>query len=255
MDPELGVELGKLMGRQGVKVRTGATLDRVERNGEGWRCYVKKGADEEVIDVDVVLLGVGRKANTDGMGLEALGVKLHKRGVELVDDTMRTHVPNIYAIGDITGRIQLAHVAENEGIFAVTNAITGSDRKTDYKAVPSAVYTNPEVAAVGLTEAEAKEKGYDVVVGRARFGIFAKAMAQETRDGFVKVVAERKYGELLGVHMIGAHVTDLIHEAVVAIKLEATLDYLADTMHAHPSMAEAVLEAYEDAQGHAIHKM
>ncbi|RYG43346.1 FAD-binding protein, partial [bacterium] len=116
MDPELGVELGKLMGRQGVKVRTGATLDRVERNGEGWRCYVKKGADEEVIDVDVVLLGVGRKANTDGMGLEALGVKLHKRGVELVDDTMRTHVPNIYAIGDITGRIQLAHVAENEGI-------------------------------------------------------------------------------------------------------------------------------------------
>ncbi|RYG36738.1 dihydrolipoyl dehydrogenase [bacterium] len=255
MDVELGTELGKLMGRQGVKVRTGAGLDRVERNGEGWRCYVKKGADEEVIDVDVILLGVGRKANTDGMGLEALGVKLHKRGVELVDDTMRTHVPNIYAIGDVTGRIQLAHVAENEGIVAVTNAITGSEKKTDYKAVPSAVYTNPEIASVGLTEAQAKEQGYDVVVGRARFGIFAKAMAQETRDGFVKVVAERKYGELLGVHMIGAHVTDLIHEAVVAIKLEATLDYLADTMHAHPSMAEAVLEAYEDAQGHAIHKM
>ncbi|CAN5552320.1 dihydrolipoyl dehydrogenase [soil metagenome] len=255
MDTELGVELGKLMGRQGVKVRTGAGLDRVERNGEGWRCYVKKGADEEVIDVDVILLGVGRKANIDGMGLEEVGVKLHPRGVQVANDTMRTHVPHIFAIGDVTGRIQLAHVASHEGIVAVTNAINGGDKMADYKAVPVAVYTSPEVAAVGLTEEQAKEKGYDVVVGRAKFAIFAKAMAQETRDGFVKVVAERKYGEVLGVHMIGAHVTDLIHEAVVAIKLEATLESMNDTIHAHPTMAEAVLEAFEDAAGHAIHKM
>jgi len=255
MDPELGTELGKVLGRQGVKVRTGATIDRVERNGEGWKVFVKKGADEEVIEADVVLLGVGRKANTEGMNLEKIGVQMHRRGVQVADDTLRTHVPNIWAIGDVTGRIQLAHVASHEGIVAVTNAIKGQNKAVDYKVVPNCVYTSPEVASVGITEAEAKEKGYDVVVGKANFRIFGKAMATGEQDGFVKVVAEKKYGEVLGVHMIGAHVTDMIHEAAVAIKLEATIESIAETIHAHPTMAEAVLEAFEDAMGHAIHKM
>jgi dihydrolipoamide dehydrogenase len=254
MDTDLGVELGKLMGRQGVKVRTGATIDRCEKNGEGWRVFVKKGAEEEILEVDVVLLGVGRKANTEGMNLEKIGVQMHRRGVSLLDDSMRTHVPNIWAIGDVTGRVQLAHVASNEGIVAVTNAIQGTNKLVDYKQIPNCVYTIPEVASAGLTEAEAREKGYDVVVGKANFRIFAKAMAIGEQDGFVKVVGERKYGELLGVHMIGPHVTDLIHEAVIALKLEATIDSIAETMHAHPTLAEAVLEAFEDAQGHAIHK-
>ncbi|MGV3614530.1 MAG: dihydrolipoyl dehydrogenase [Fimbriimonas sp.] len=255
MDPELGTELGKIVSKQGIKLKTGATIEKCERNGEGWKVHIKKGTEVEVVETDVVLLGVGRKANTEGMNLEKIGVQLHRRGVQVVDDTLRTHVPNIYAIGDVTGRIQLAHVAEHEGIHAVTNILKGEAKLFDYKVVPNCVYTSPEVASVGLTEGEAKEKGYDVVVGKANFRYFGKAMATGEQDGFVKVVAEKKYGEVLGVHMIGAHVTDMIHEAAVAIKLEATLESIAETIHAHPTMAETVIEAFEDALGHAIHKL
>jgi len=253
-DTDLGVELGKLLGRQGIKIRLGATIESTEKVGDVWKVNIKRGAESEVVEVDVVLMGVGRKANTEGMNLEKIGVQLHRRGVQVADDTMRTHVPNIYAIGDVTGRIQLAHVASMEGIIAVTNAVTGDNRKVDYKAVPNCVYTSPEVSSVGLTEGAAKEKGYDVTVGRFNFRPLGKAMATGEQEGFVKVVCDRKYGEVLGVHMIGAHVTDMIHEGVVALKLEATLDYMIDTMHAHPTMSEAVLEAFEDAAGHAIHK-
>ncbi|MDX2065391.1 MAG: dihydrolipoyl dehydrogenase [Fimbriimonadaceae bacterium] len=255
MDTDLGTELGKLLTRQGVKVKTGASLERAERTANGWKCTVKRGTETEEIEVNVILLGVGRKAATEGVGLEEIGVKLHRRGVEIADDTMITHVPHIWAIGDVTGRIQLAHTAMHEGIVAAHNAVQGTQKRINFKAVPNAVYTSPEVASVGLTEGEAKEKGYDVVVGRSKFMIFGKAMATKETDGFVKVVADRKYGELLGVHMLGAHVTDMIHEAVVAINLEATLESLADSIHAHPTMSEAVLEAVEDALGHAIHKL
>lgn len=255
MDSDLGVELGKLLTKQGIKLRTGATIEKCEKSGEGWKVSIKKGTDVEVVECDVVLLGVGRKANTEGMNLEKIGVKLHPRGVQVKDDSLVTDVPNIYAIGDVTGRIQLAHVAEHEGVHAVTNILKGESKQFDYKVVPNCVYTSPEVASVGLTEAQAKEKGYDVVVGRANFRYFGKAMATGEQDGFVKVVAEKKYGEILGVHMIGGHVTDLIHEAAASIKLEATLESIADTIHAHPTMAECVIEAVEDALGHAIHKL
>lgn len=255
MDTDLGVELGKLLGRQGIKVRAGSSLEKVEKTADGWKCHIKKGGDTEVVEVEVILLGVGRKANTEGMNLEKMGVKLHRRGVEVADDTLVTHVPNIYAIGDVTGRIQLAHVASAEGICAVTNAIKGEKRLMDYKAVPNCVYTVPEVASVGLTQSEAESQGHEVVIGKANFRIFGKAMAIAETDGFVKIVAEKKYGEILGVHMIGPHVTDMIAAAVAAIRLEATAEFMAETIHAHPTLAEAMLEAYEDACGHAIHKM
>ncbi len=255
MDTDLGVELGKLLGRQGIKVMGGATLEKVAKTKKGWKCTVKRGVETEEIEVQVILLGVGRKANTDGMNLDKIGVRLHKRGVELLDDTLKTHVPNIYAIGDVTGRIQLAHVASAEAICAVTNMIQGTDKKFDYKAVPNCVYTVPEVASVGLTQSEAETQGYEVSVGKFGFRPLGKAMAIAEQDGFVKVVVDKKYGEILGVHMLGAHVTDMIAAGVAAIKLEATLDYMVDTIHAHPTMAEAMLEAYEDAAGHAIHKV
>src|SRR5438270_5692101 len=176
MDQDLGVELGKQLSKQGIKVRTGATLEKAEKTKKGWKCHVKKGADTEVVDVDVVLLGVGRKANTDNMNLEKIGVKLHRRGVEVLDDTLRTHVPNIYAIGDVTGRIQLAHVASHEGIHAVTNALKGENRPVDYRAVPNCVYTVPEVSSVGLSQSEAEAQGYQVTVGKFNFRPLGKAM-------------------------------------------------------------------------------
>lgn len=255
MDSDLGVELGKSLTKSGIKVRTGASLEKVERVGDVWKCTVKKGTDEEVVEADVVLLGVGRKANTEGMGLEEIGVKLHKRGVELANEEMQTHVPHIYAVGDVTGRIQLAHVAMYEGQIAAYNIVKEGHRTPDYKTVPNAVYTYPEVASVGITEGEAREKGYDVVTGKAMFRTFGRAIATGQTEGFVKVVAEKKYGEVLGLHMIGAGVTDLIHEGSIALKLEATLESIADAIHAHPTMSECVLEAFEDALGHAIHKM
>lgn len=254
LDGDLGVELGKVLTKQGIKVKTGATIEKCEKSGDVWKVTVKKGTDVEVIETEVVLLGVGRKANIEGMNLEEIGIKLHRKGVQVVDDSLKTHVPNIYAIGDVTGRIQLAHVASHEGIVAVTNILEGKNKLVDYKTVPSCVYTSPEVASVGLSEGEAREKGYEVTVGKFNFRPLGKAMASGEQDGFVKIVADKKYGEVLGVHMLGAHVTDMIHEGVVAIKLEATLEYMVDTIHAHPTMSEAVLEAFEDALGHAIHK-
>jgi dihydrolipoamide dehydrogenase len=254
MDQDLGVELGKLLGRQGLQIKTGATLEKCTKTKNGWKCMVKKGGETEEVEVDVVLLGVGRKANTDGMNLEKIGVKLHRRGVETVDDSLRTHCDNVWAIGDVRGHIQLAHVASMEGVHVATNIAKGLSKSFDYRAVPNCVYTVPEVASVGLTQSEAEAKGYDVAVGKFAFRPLGKAMAIGEQDGFVKVVAEKKYGEVLGVHMLGAHVTDMIAAGVAAIKLEATLEVMAETIHAHPTMAEAMLEAYEDALGHAVHK-
>ena len=189
------------------------------------------------------------------MNLEKLGIKLHRRGVEVVDDTLQTHVPNIYAIGDVTGRIQLAHVASHEGCVVAANIVKGEKSQVSYKVVPNCVYTVPEVSSVGLTEGQARAQyGDDVTVGMFNFRGLGKAIATGHQDGFVKVVCEKKFGEVLGVHMIGAHVTDMIHEGAIAINLEATIESMTDTIHAHPTMCEAVLEAFEDAHGLAIHK-
>jgi dihydrolipoamide dehydrogenase len=255
MDLDLGTELAKGLSRQGIKIKTASGLEKCERKGEGWVCHIKKGTEIEKVEVDVVLLGVGRKANVEGMNLDKIGVQLHRRGVQTVDDTLVTHVPHIYAIGDVRGHIQLAHVASAEGICAVQNIVNGTAKKMDFKAVPSCVYTVPEVATVGLSQSEAEAQGYEVSVGKFGFRANGKAMAIAEQEGFVKVVCEKKYGEVLGVHMIGPHVTDMIHEGVVALKLEATLDYMIETIHAHPTLSEVTLEAFEDAAGHAIHKL
>ncbi len=254
-DEDLGKELEKLLKKQKMDIRTETALEKCEKTSKGWKCTIKKGGATEEIEVQVVLLGVGRKANTDGMNLEGVGVKLHPRGVEVVDNTLKTHVDSIYAIGDCVGNIQLAHVASCEGLVAAANAVRDAESTVNYKAVPNCIYTVPEVASVGMSEKEAKEAGYDVGVGKFAFRALGKAMAIAEPEGFVKVVIDNKYGEVLGVHMIGAHVTDMIQEGVVAIKHEATLDSMLECIHAHPTMCEAVLEAFEDAAGHAVHKM
>ncbi|MDQ2986853.1 MAG: dihydrolipoyl dehydrogenase [Armatimonadota bacterium] len=254
-DAELGAELGKAFKKRGIEVHLGATVEKAAKTKTGWKCTVKSGGSTQEIEAEIVLLGVGRKANTDGMNLEKIGVTLHKRGVEVANQKMQTHVPNIYAIGDVIGNIQLAHVASMEGIVAAENC-AGKERLMDYKVVPNCVYTIPEIASVGLTEGEAKAQGFDVTVGKFNFRANGKAMAAGEQDGFVKIVAEKKYGEVLGMSIIGPHATDLIHTGATAIQLEATLDYMTSMIHAHPTLAEVILEAYEvAAHGKSIHTL
>jgi dihydrolipoamide dehydrogenase len=215
----------------------------------------KAGGEESVATADVVLVSVGRVPFTTGLNLETVGVELgagpSKRGVK-VDTHMRTNVPGVYAIGDVTGG-GLAHVATMEGLVAAEN-ICGQDQTMSYKAVPSCIYTEPEVASVGLTEQESRDKGFDVKIGTFPFKNLGKAMAINQQEGFVKIVAEGKYGEILGVHIIGPHATDLIHEGVVSIQLENTVEELMRTIHAHPTLGEAIGQANEDVMGLSIDK-
>jgi dihydrolipoamide dehydrogenase len=204
------------------------------------------------VECDVILVGVGRRAVTRDIGLEQAGVEVARSGV-VVDEHMRTTVPGIYALGDVTGKFLLAHVASHQGIVAAENAM-GHEAKMDYRAIPSPVFTEPELSTVGMSEQQAREAGYDVMVGKFPFRPLGRAMAMEQREGMVKVVAERKYGEVLGVHIVGPHASDLIHEAVAAIKLEATVEEVMTMVHAHPTLAEAIMESSLDVRGEAIHK-
>lgn len=187
------------------------------------------------------------------IGLEGIGVEVTKQGIT-VNDKMETTVPGIYAIGDVTGKYQLAHVASHQGITAAENAM-GQASSISYRAVPSPVFTEPELATVGLTEKQARDAGHDVVVGVFPFRPLGKAMAMDQQEGMVKVVSERKYGEILGVHIVGPHASDLIHEAVAAIELEGTVKELQHMIHAHPTLPEAIMEAAFDVDGASIHKM
>lgn len=252
-DDDLSKEIDRSLKRQGIMILASSQLAKVSQGESGHRCTLTGEKGENVVEAEVVLLGVGRKAAIEGLGLEKIGVELHKRGVKVQNDHMQTNVPSVYAIGDCTGHIQLAHVASMEGIVAASNAM-GVERRMDYGSVPNCVYTVPEVASVGLTEAEARSKGYDVKVGKFQFRPLGRSMAANEKEGLVKVVAESRYDELLGVHIVGPQATSLIHEAVAAIKLEATIEYMVDMIHAHPTFSEALIEAYEDVHGKAIHK-
>lgn len=254
MEEELGTELGKLMSKSGVKVMTGCAVEKAEKVGKMWKVTVKNGTESSVVEVEAILVAVGRRSYTDNLNLEKIGVKLNRRGVE-VNDFLQTSVPHIYAIGDVTGRIQLAHVASHEASIACHNIKNGPEKSPDYRAVPNCIYTVPEVASVGMTEGEAREAGHDVAIGKFMFRPLGRAMAINAQDGFVKIISETKYGEVLGVHMIGPMVTDLIAQAVVAIKLEATVDVMVETIHAHPTLSEVMLDAYEDVHGMSIHKI
>lgn len=253
-DREIGAELRKLLTRQGIKFHLSSKVVKVDH--KAGKCTVtvedEKGGSKTV-ECDVVLVGAGRKAYYEGLGLESVGVTTSRRGIE-VDDYLRTNIPSIYAIGDVTGKQLLAHLASHMGIVAAENAM-GHTVKMDYRAVPAPIYTVPEVASVGLSEEEARAQGYDVQTGRFPFRPLGRAMALGEQDGFVKVVAEKKYGELLGVHIIGPYATEMIHEAVIAIKLEATVEELMTTIHAHPTLSEAMGEAALDVKSDAIHKM
>jgi dihydrolipoamide dehydrogenase len=252
-DEEIGKALARLFGRRGIKVLTGARVLAIERGGEGEALVRYQGADgaEATVAAERVLLGVGRAPLTTDLGLESAGVRLD-RGWVPVDEAMRTNVPGIYAIGDITRHQLLAHVASHQGLVAVER-IAGRERRVDYDRVPACTFTHPEVASVGLTEARAREAGYAVQVGRFPFAALGRAQTVGATDGFVKIVADARYGEILGVHILGAAASDMIAEATLALQLEATLDDLVETIHAHPTWPEATAEAALAARGLALH--
>jgi dihydrolipoamide dehydrogenase len=229
-------------------------VEKIDRGPAGLAVHFTGQTGSQSVDTQFVLLATGRRAYTEGLGLENTRIDTHK-GAITVDDRMRTSVPNIFAIGDCVhvGSYMLAHVASREGEVAVEN-IAGQDVRMDYRAVPNCVYTHPEVATVGLTEEEAREQHENVRVGRFPFRVLGKALAAGEREGFVKIVSEERYGEILGVHMVGAHVTDMIAEAALAIQMEGTVEDLYHTIHAHPTLPEALMEASLDVFGRAIHK-
>ncbi|HVT56808.1 MAG TPA: dihydrolipoyl dehydrogenase [Thermoanaerobaculia bacterium] len=251
-DEEVSAELEKALRKRKIKVLAGAQMTAAEPVDGGVRLRLERQGKSESVEAEILLSAVGRRPLTEELGLEALGVELD-RGYVKVNPLMQTAVPHIYAIGDVVNTPWLAHVASAEGILAVEHMAGRPVRPLNYDRVPSCTYCDPEVGSVGLTEAHARERGYEVAVGKFPFTALAKASILGHNEGFVKVVRETRYDELLGVHIIGPHATDLIAEACAALAMEATDEELVRTIHAHPTLSEAVGEAAHAALGHAIH--
>jgi dihydrolipoamide dehydrogenase len=236
----------------GMDVRTGTTVERIEPDGEALRLHLR-GAKAGTLDVDLVLVGIGRKYLSEVVSAAPeLGVELGPKGQILVNDRMETNVPGIFAIGDVTGKTMLAHGASAEGLVAVANALGGSKRM-DYRVVPACTFTSPEVASVGLTEREAREAGREVKIGRFPFLSSGRAQSMGATEGMVKIVGDAATDEVLGVHIMGAEAGELIAAAAVAMAMEATVAEIAHTIHTHPTLSEAVMEAAENYLGRGIH--
>jgi dihydrolipoamide dehydrogenase len=251
-DASLGAELEKAFKKRGIGVHAGTKVERVVSGKDGVKVTASKDGNPVELEAEVLLVAVGRRPLTEDLGLEAASIKLDRGFIE-VDSFMRTAAPGVYAIGDIVKTQALAHVASHEGIVAAEHAAGADPHPIDYDKIPSCTYCDPEVASIGLTEDEAKKRGYDVAVGQFPFTAIAKAKILEDTRGFVKIVADKKYDEVLGVHIIGAHATELIAEATAALNLEATAASLFQAVHAHPTLSEAMGEAALSVHGRAIH--
>jgi dihydrolipoamide dehydrogenase len=252
-DEEISKEFARLFKKKGIEVFTDAKVESATPSDSGVKVVVSTKGKQQIFDVDVVLSATGRRAVLENCGLEQTKVKVD-RGLVQVDPYMRTGEPNVYAIGDIVPTPALAHCASFEGILAIEHIKGLEVRPINYDHVPNCTYTDPEVASVGLTEKKAKERGYDVKIGKFPFTANAKARILGEAGGLVKFVSEKKYDELLGVHIVGPRATELIAEACAGLELEATSESIARTMHAHPTLSEALMEAGEDVAGHSIHQ-
>ena len=259
-DAEVGEALGKALRKQGIRVLTGTRVEKVERveageagaEGPGLCLTLSAEGRTQTLEAEKALVAIGVRPNSEELGLEAVGVAT-ERGWIVVDERMQTNVPGIYAIGDVTGKLPLAHVASAQGIVAV-EAIAGREPEPlDYTRMPRCTYASPEVASVGLTEAQAREQGYEVRVGQFPFRANGKALALDDYEGFVKVVADARYNQVLGVHMIGPHVTELVAGPTGMIRLETTVEELAHTVHPHPTLSEVVMEAAHVVLGQPVH--
>ncbi|MES2276777.1 MAG: dihydrolipoyl dehydrogenase [Bacteroidota bacterium] len=251
-DEEISKQLGRILKKQGINIMTGSTVESVDSTGDLCKVSVKTATGVEVLEAEVVLSAIGISTNIEGIGLEENGVKTDK-GKVLVDDYYRTNVEGVYAIGDIVKGQALAHVASAEGITCVEKIAGLNPEPINYNNIPGCTYCLPEVASVGYTEKAAKEAGYEVKIGKFPFSASGKAAAAGAKDGFVKVIFDAKYGEFLGAHMLGHNVTEMIAEVVAARKLETTGHEMIKTIHPHPTMSEALMEAAADAYGEVIH--
>ena len=251
-DEDISKQMERSMKKAGVSIMTNASVERIDTSGNGVKAFVKTAKGEEVLEADILLSAVGIKTNIENIGLEETGIATDRDKI-LVNAYYQTNVPGYYAIGDVTPGQALAHVASAEGILCVEKIAGLHVEALDYGNIPGCTYATPEIASVGMTEKQAKEKGYEIKVGKFPFSASGKAKAAGTPDGFVKVIFDAKYGEWLGCHMIGAGVTDMIAEAVVARKLETTGHEILKAVHPHPTMSEAVMEAVAEAYGEVIH--
>ena len=252
-DEEISKELEKSFRKRGIKSLTGTKLEKVEKTDAGVLVTGKDGAGKDVsLEAEMLLVAVGRAPFTEGLGLEGTKIKV-ERGYVSVDHFCRTAEPNVYAIGDVIATPALAHLASKEGIMVVEQIAGQKTHPINLRHVPSCTYCDPEVASVGLTEAKARAMGYDVKTAKFPFSASGKARILGEEEGFVKVVAETKYDELLGVHIIGPHATEIIHECILALHLESTSEELGRAIHAHPTVSEAIMEAAEGVHGLTIH--
>lgn len=251
-DAEVSKQLERSFKKQGIKIMTSSSVESVDTSGDGCKVTVKTKKGEQVIEADVVLSAVGIAANIENIGLEDVGIATDK-GKILVNDFYETNIPGYYAIGDVVPGQALAHVASAEGITCVEKIAGQNPEKIDYNNIPGCTYCFPEVASVGYTEQAAKDAGYEVKVGKFPFSASGKASAAGHKDGFVKLIFDAKYGELLGGHMIGANVTEMVAELVALRKLETTGHEVIKTVHPHPTLSEAVMEAAAAAYDEVIH--
>jgi dihydrolipoamide dehydrogenase len=252
-DEALGTELAKAFKRRGIASHTSTRVTEVTTKGDGVQVKAGKGGKPLELAADLLLVAVGRRPVTDDLGLESTRVRLDEHGFVEVDEMLRTGEPGVYAIGDILPTQALAHVASHEGTLAVEHAAGLNPQALDYDRVPSCTYCQPEVASVGLSEQAARERGHDVAVGRFPFTAIGKAKILGDTRGFVKIVSEKRYDQVLGVHIVGPHATELIAEAAAALSLEATTESIIHTIHAHPTLAEAMGEAALAVHDRAIH--
>jgi dihydrolipoamide dehydrogenase len=251
-DLDVSKQFERSFKKAGIKIMTNASLEKVDTSGKTVKATVKTKKGEEIIEADIVLSAVGIVSNLEGIGLEDVGIVADK-GKVMVNDWYQTNIPGYYAIGDVTPGPALAHVASAEGITCVEKIAGKHVEAIDYGNIPGCTYATPEIASVGMTEKQAIEAGYELKIGKFPFSASGKASTAGTKDGFVKVIFDAKYGEWLGCHMIGAGVTDMIAEAVLGRKLETTGHEVLKTIHPHPTMSEAVMEAVADAYGEVIH--
>jgi len=251
-DEEVSKELAKRYKKLGVTVLVGTRVDAIDDSGDKVKVTVTKGEQQQTLEADKVLQAIGFAPNVEGYGLDTIGVKLTDRGAIDIDGFMRTSVPNIYAIGDVTAKLMLAHLAESMGIVAAETIAGAETMEIDYAMVPRATYCQPQIAAFGYTETQAKELGHDVKVAKFPFTANGKAHGLGDAGGFVKIVADAEYGELLGAHLIGPDVTELLPELTLAQQWDLTATEVARNIHAHPTLSEALKEAVHGIAGHMI---